>query len=306
MASYIDPKKISSSIPKEKPQGDNALIKLAKDQALLLLPPILTTVEALALQFGTDKLSELSQNLDLCPTQAFIDKNTVVINNLIEEINKISKTLKTINDYSTNITNILNVSDQILSVLNNFIALGTIAELSFIPPAIPPGTLVGGVDGAKTVRDNVFFNSQGLPRIPQFKGVIQSMSFYIGIASGFIALIQGVLGDIINVLQICSKTPVDLVDFNSDFNALAEQGNLINSGVNSEQTNQQDTDTYKGFRILIQTEQDPDNFLIKRKAVGVNKNGIIQVETPFSFTTNSKSLIDELKLIIDRNNLKAE
>ena len=295
---------LSTNLPKSKEEG--ALIKFAKDQALTLVPPILATVESYVISFGVQKLKEAAGNTDFCPSQQFINNNVNTLNNLIENINKISTTLNSINKYSSNLNQIISVSQQILSVVNNLIAVGTVAELTFIPPAIPPGTLVGGVDAAKTARDTIFFDSQGSPRLPKISGTIQSMAFYIGIASSFLFLIQGQLNDIINVIQLCSKTPIALTAFNGDFNALAEQGSLINSGVNSNQQTQTDTDSYKGFNISIEEIEDPATGIIKRRAVGTNRSGIVLIQTPLSFTTNTKSLIDELKLIIDRDNLKAE
>ena len=61
--------------------------------------------------------------------------------------------------------------------------------------------------------------------------------------------------------------------------------------------------SYKGFSFQI--EEVPFSPTVNRlKAIALNQGGIPLLETPLSFTTNRQTLIDELKLIIDRDNLK--
>jgi hypothetical protein len=70
--------------------------------------------------------------------------------------------------------------------------------------------------------------------------------------------------------------------------------------------NQQSVDdsTYQGF--IFKIEEVPfSSTVTRRKAVAFNQSGIPLIETPLSFTTNDQTLIDELKLIIGRDNLKA-
>jgi len=62
--------------------------------------------------------------------------------------------------------------------------------------------------------------------------------------------------------------------------------------------------SYNGFVIKIE-EVPFSPTVTRRKAVAFNQSGIALLETPLSFTTNDQTLINELKLIIDRDNLRA-
>jgi hypothetical protein len=64
---------------------------------------------------------------------------------------------------------------------------------------------------------------------------------------------------------------------------------------------------YKGFNFKIKEEQDP-RFVVKgnkrRYAVAINRDGNEQLKSDYSFTQDPNDLIEQLKLVIDQQNLQ--
>jgi hypothetical protein len=103
------------------------------------------------------------------------------------------------------------------------------------------------------------------------------------------------LNSIDSILKRCSPNST-ITPANEGLIQISQQQEQASNTVNQE--------IYNGFVIRI--EEIPFSpTVVRRKAVGINQSGIKLIETELSFTLNPEILINELKLIIDRDNLKA-
>ena len=95
-------------------------------------------------------------------------------------------------------------------------------------------------------------------------------------------------------------------------NPTADVNNLNNTGLLN-LANQitpptaNDFGTYKGFRFIIKEENDL-KFVVRGNkrhyAVAINRREVEQIKSDFSFTLNPQQLVDQLKFIIDQQNLQ--
>ena len=95
--------------------------------------------------------------------------------------------------------------------------------------------------------------------------------------------------------------------------------NNVNEGLTNTQSNILSSQTlpnelgdiggYKGFKFVIKEENTANapqvNGLRRHYAVAIDTNGVEVLKTDLSFTQNTEILIDQLKFIIDSQNLIA-
>jgi phosphopantetheine adenylyltransferase len=90
--------------------------------------------------------------------------------------------------------------------------------------------------------------------------------------------------------------PGELISLSKELDTLSQLQDAV--GQTENQT------TYQGFVLEIETVSY-NSTINQRRAIAKNSQGIVMVQTPLSFSTNAQTLINELKVIIDKNNLKA-
>jgi len=303
---YVDPKLLNTAFSSEtnKPKEDNGIIKLLKKQVLNFIPQLIPIALQYGVKLGMKQVGNTLLPSDVCPPQLTIDQTVSNLNNLISNLNQVTKLLDIINKYGKYSVTGIDATQTLIDVTKAALGLATAAELLILPAV--PGPVAGGIDTTKTIIDTLFFTADGTPKLPILKGKVSNILTYLTIASVFVYFIKVIIDSIVTQLEKCSNTPLNIVSLNEEAKSLASQGQSIEQGVNSSSTEQKLTDSYNGFIINIETSEDPTTGITKRRAVGFNRFGIPLIQTPFSFTTNNQSLIDELKLIINRDNLKAE
>lgn len=226
---------------------------------------------------------------NICPSQAILGRaesirNTILgdMEALAEYINIIDTSLRIVNDaLSGSITTV-----TALSVLKTASSAAT-----KVLPAVP-GNLTALLSDLDDIRTILTFKTDGNPRLPELKRAVELGTQYITQAAQALNSLISYIGFIDIVLQNCGKASAEIPqEVQSLINVIKNIGN---------------TDTfYKGFTFEI-VDKYFSPTLNQKIGQARNKAGIVLLQTEPSFTQDPQVLIEELKLVIDRDNLKSE
>jgi hypothetical protein len=253
------------------------LIKKTSDNENLIKLPL----ENLLKQIPTDGTCPDPQTL-----QNIIDKR----NNIVEFLNKFSTFLDTVIFTYTGVSVAFDVA---LSTITGLKLTKTAASggVKILPTA--PGFVTALLSDLGDLTDNLTYNSLGESKLVKRKQDLDTLAIALNIVSSFVKNVVTTLNSLDAALSLCLQP-------NQTLNPVSD--NLQKILTDSQQS--VDDSTYQGF--IFKIEEVPfSSTVTRRKAVAFNQSGIPLIETPLSFTTNSQTLINELKLIIDRDNLKA-
>jgi hypothetical protein len=144
----------------------------------------------------------------------------------------------------------------------------------------------------------ILYKQDGSPKLPPISGGINAITMQIALFSAILRKATGLISGLSSLLSNClpegQKNEVEQISATTQ--QYVDYGN--------DNYNNYDNSTYKGF--VIKMEEVPFTPTVnRRRAVGYTTNGVPLIQTELSFSTNNQTLVTELKLIIDRDNLKA-
>jgi hypothetical protein len=285
----VDGKTITDNIPSNfKPKGADQFSLSVLDKSDELKGIILPKLFDLGKQLGIEGLNTANPIYpNKCPNPDLIAKILKIRDNIVSQLNSIAKFLnagtKTFTGLNT-LTQILTTSTQVLGITR--LVLSTAVKFVPSPPGTP-GAVTSGLSDLKDLLDKID------PKLKKTSTYVGTLSIVLALISAIILKVIDILNKIDALLKKCGATLSPL-----------DQSLLDLEVISKNQETTPDSSSYKGFTLEIVNK--PYNDKVSQK-VGVAKNqsGIILLQTNPSFTTTPQVLIDELKLIIDRDNLKA-
>jgi hypothetical protein len=227
-----------------------------------------------------------------CPDPIILQELTDKRNSIVALLNRIGKTLNIVTISLTGASNALsliasaNIAADAAKIAAQLLAPTNPAILAALP------VILNTIDNTKL---SFNLDSKYISRISKYQAIIGGTNVVLSIISSSITTAVETLKLIDFELLKCDPN-ITLSSISSEIEMLSE--------LNFKSTLTQNQTTYKGFVIEIQ-EVPFDSTVNRKKAVGKNSQGIILIQTELSFTTDPQTLINELKLIIDRDNLKA-
>ena len=226
-----------------------------------------------------------------CLPPAQLDLIILQRNNIVNKLNQIGSVLDTATvaaGITSDLLNSLITAAQTLRVTKT-------ALIAADATAGGVGPFASLVFQANEILDALKFDSLGNSKLNKLKTIIDNTAAPISLTGSFISIAIVSLNSIDNILRQCSPNSTYLA-ISNDLENITLRQNIAENTLNQI--------TYKGF--VLEIEIVPYTPTVnRRRAIGKNQSGIIMIQTEFSFTTSNQVLINELKLIIDRDNLKA-
>lgn len=291
-----DSKSIEENTPQDsKLKGKDKVAILIAQKGQEIKKQLIPVVIGLATAAGIKAIgTALEQLPDFCLPEAEVDRILNIRNQIVDKLNGI---VNTIDSLGKTVDTLKDIVTPLSTTLTALAAARTAASIGvkLIPsPPGAPGIVVSTLNDLKDLQDQIS------PTIVKTNVTIGAISLALSVVAIPLLKIIDLLNSIDKYLEKCSSSlssgTAQLTSLNDSLLALETTQKQVTS-IPTEST-------YNGFILDIVEEQFSST--IKRiKGVAKNSQGIILLQTPLSFTTTPQVLISELKLIIDKSNLKA-
>ena len=285
--------KLKSRTKAEKTKARKEKAKAVLQNAKKTLGPILTlliTNKVAEIVAQNDKIQQLINDTNVIITNANQSGDPLKLSNA-----KLARdnAIKVINDNIAKIQKVAETINKISVYINIFSLIVTIISSIPIPTSVPPG--IG-------VPINLIMTLVKI--LDKANRILLMLSSLIPVALGILQKAIGILEDLKSqLLDINGK-----LDTAAASNVVGTSDLLLNTGVGGITLGLFPTE-YKGFKFAIKEESGPKALIVRGNkrhyAVAINTDNIEVLKSDYSFTLDPNDLIDQLKLIINSQNLQA-
>jgi len=290
---------IEDSTPEQvKPKGKNKLGQRILSLGNQVLKLIITKLQSLIGEYLLDQFIQARNNAltpeqiaqvkeQYCPTPDALNQLIETRNNIVDQLNSIGNRLNLANQTVNGLTTSTNVAQDIINLASSVQTGLNLAASTGILPAPALGPALSNYNSIEKIIQTVS------PLISSNNNALYATSIPLGVVSFVITKAT----ELLSLLDI-------LIDFCSTDASLTSVSDTIQQVTIRQVQADINSGSYNGF--IFKIEEVPFSPTVtRRKAVAFNQSGIALLETPLSFTTNEQTLINELKLIIDRDNLRS-
>lgn len=259
---------------KSRQQKRKAVIQNAKKTLVPILTLLLTDkISEIIAQ--NDSIKKLVDNTNRIITEANesggdqvkLDNAKVTRDNALRVIQSNEDKINKINEQLQRVTIYINIFSTIISILSAIP----------IPTSVPPGI--------------------GIP-VNVITKIVQLLEKANKIVLALSALLPTIIVSLDKAIQILQDYKAQLLNVNGQVDNLATPPPVAFGT---------DYGEYKGFKFALREEKDPKLEVRGNKrhfAVAINKQNIEQLKSDASFTLDPNDLIEQLKLVIDQQNLQ--
>ena len=281
--------------------GQDKIPVLLAEKGQELLNQLIPKIVDIAVKAGIQNIGELKEKLpNFCLPPDELKKILTIRNALVDKLNSASQTINQLKKIVDPLNTVVTVTS---TAVNTIDTVSTITKASI--PLIPT-TTPGSPDPGKALLVSLDSLNKTLakitPKITKAQNTISSIATAVTFVNTILLKIIGLLNSIDKYLKGCNATSDTdtLTPLDSSLTQLEQE----QAAAETQAQNPSTLTNYQGFILEVITEVYSPT-VNRVKAVAKNAQGIILLQTPLSFTTTPQVLIEEIKLIIDSNNLKA-